>query len=409
MTTPTLPAAEGRPRLMYVSTLDHIVRVMLPHLDAARAAGFTVEVACRVTRFGEDLAAHADAVHDLPFCRFPLHPANVLAGARLVRLLRARPALIVHAHNPAGGFVGRLAATLVRVPVRAYTAHGFHFHRHGGRVANAVYRAAETLAGRFLSDGVLVINREDFDAARRARVVPVPRLFLTGGVGVSVDAFDPGSVTPAERRAVRCEIGAASEATPVLCVVGELIGRKRQADALAALARLRPAHPKILLLIVGDGAKMAQLRACARDLGVENSCRFLGFRRDVKQILAATDVFLFPSQQEGLPCSIQEALAMAVPVVATNVRGNADLVDPTCGRLVPLGDVDALARACADLLALPPAARGALGAAGREKMIRDYERGKCVGQWLAIYQTLLARRGRELGGPEGREGTRKGP
>ena len=385
--------AASPPRLLYVSTLDHIVRVMLPHLDAACEAGFTVEVACRVTRFGDDLRAHADAVHHLPFQRQPLHPGNLAALFHLLRLLCARPATIVHAHNPTGGLFGRLGATLARVPVRAYTAHGFHFHPEGGRLTNAVYRAAETFAGRLLSDGVLVINREDYDVARKNGVVAPDRLFLTGGVGVSEDEFDPARVSPEARKAVRAELGAHDDARLVFLQVGEMIPRKRHHDTLDAFARIHAARPDAVLALAGDGALREKLEARACTLGIAPACRFLGFRRDVPALLAATDVFLFPSTQEGLPCSIQEALCMQVPTVATDVRGSHDLVDSACGRLVPPGDPAALARAALELIALAPAARRALGAAGRAKMIRLYSRETCVRQWLDVYRTLLARKG----------------
>jgi glycosyltransferase involved in cell wall biosynthesis len=137
----------------------------------------------------------------------------------------------------------------------------------------------------------------------------------------------------------------------------------------------------------------AKLKEQAVALGIAEGVRFLGFRRDIRRILAATDVFVFPSQQEGLPCAVQEALAMEVPVVATDVRGNADLVDETCGRLAPLGDVEALAEGVCDLLALKRERRQAMGGAGRAKMLNRYERSACVTEWQRIYGVLLARRG----------------
>ena len=385
--------AAPRPRLLYVSHVDTVVRMMLPHLDAARAAGFEVEVACQITRHGDDVRAHADRVHDLPLQRSPVHPRNLPALAGLVRLMRARRYTIVHAHTPVGGVAGRLAATLARVPVRAYTAHGFHFHRHGGRVSNAVYRGIETVAGRLWSDAVLVINREDHDAALQGGVVRPDRLFHTGGVGISTDVFDPARVSAEERRAIRHEVGAEDDATPVLTFIGEMIPRKRHADALRAFARVRERFPEAVLVLAGDGKLMEDVRAQARTLGVDGACRFLGFRRDIPKLLAATDLFLFPSGQEGLPCSIQEALSMEVPVVATDVRGNRDLLDPSCGRLVPLGDPDALAAAAAELLALTPGERKRMGTEGRAKMVREFDRPRCVAQWLDIYRVLLAKKG----------------
>ena len=337
------------------STLDHIVRVMLPHLDAARARGWRVGVACQVTRFGDDLAQHTDVVYDLPMQRFPLHPANLTALTRLVRLIRRERPTIVHCHNPTGGFIGRLAATIARTStVRVYTAHGFHFHRQGKRLTNALYRTVETVAGRLLSDAVLVINHED-DAAARGTVVASDRLFLTSGVGVSArDEFDPARFSPASRAALRRTFGVESDCVPVLAAVGEMIPRKRHEDALRAFALLRHTRPDAVLLLVGDGALEPHLRTCAAELGVAERVRFLGFRRDVAAILSAVDVFVFPSQQEGLPCSIQEALSMEVPVVATNIRGCADLVDSSCGCLVAPGDIAGLAAGLEQMVALSP-------------------------------------------------------
>jgi glycosyltransferase involved in cell wall biosynthesis len=383
------------PKILFVSTLDRIIGVMFPHLEAARAAGWRVEVACQPTVFRDDLTRYADAVHEVPMRRFPLHPSNLMALARLIRLIRRERYHIVHAHNPTGGFVGRLAATWAGTgAVRMYTAHGFHFHRHGGRLSNLLYKTIEGFAGHFLSDGVLVITREDYEMARQGNVVPEKRLFLTGGVGVSAyEDFDPTAVSAAERAAIRREIGAEDETVPVLTVIGEMIPRKRHTDAIAAFATIYRQHPNAILLLVGDGALGPELVAQAQSLGITDAVRFLGFRRDIRAILAATDVFLFPSKQEGLPCAVQEALSMEVPVIATDVRGSADLVDETCGRLVPLYDAAAMASAAAEILRLPRNERRRMGQAGREKMLYLYERGACVRQWRGIYTELLARKG----------------
>lgn len=388
------PGATGVPpkpvRLLYVSTLDHIVRVMLPHLDAARARGWRVDVACQVTRFRAELEAHADTVHDLPMRRFPLHPANGVALLRLTRLIQSQKYTIVHCHNPTGGFVGRLAATLARTgSLRVYTPHGFHFHRHGGRVSNTLYKGVETFAGQLLSDAVLVINREDYDAALTGHVVPENRLFLTGGVGVSAsDDFHPESITPESREAIRTEWNVAPDA-PLLTVVGEMIPRKRHADAIRAFARIAGRFPDAVLSLVGEGPLRGALESEARRLGVADRVRFPGYRRDIAAILAATDLFLFPSRQEGLPCSIQEALSMEVPVVATDVRGCVDLVGSDCGRLIRLGDTEGMARAVTELLEAGGAARRALGRAGRQNMERLYDRQTCVVGWQDIYDQLL--------------------
>jgi glycosyltransferase involved in cell wall biosynthesis len=175
-----------------------------------------------------------------------------------------------------------------------------------------------------------------------------------------------------------------------------MIPRKRHSDLLAAFARIRTVHPEALLLLAGDGVLMDRVQKQAGEIGVMDGCRFLGYRRDIPAILAATDLFVFPSSQEGLPCAIQEALAMEVPTVATDVRGNRDLVRPNCGRLVPFGDTQALADACLELLSLPVETRREMGRAGRANMLAEFERSACVRQWMDIYAGLLARKGIEL-------------
>lgn len=374
-------------KLLYVSTLDHIVYVMLPQLDGARAAGYETHVACQFTRFKDDAGQHADYLHPLSVQRNPLDPRNLLALFELVRLIKKIQPDIIHCHNPSGGLLGRLAATLTRTGARrVYTAHGFHFHPLGGRLTNALYRAIERFAGRFLSDAVLTINQWDLEEAKK--LMPKDRVFATHGVGVSVEVFDPAGVPQEMRRALRAEFGVPEEGLLITCI-GELLPRKNQKDALAVLdqVRKRKQEPAPVLVLVGDGREWETLQAQLEGVP-KGHVQLAGFRRDTKAILAATDIFLFPSLQEGLPCAVQEALCMEVPVVCYPIRGCVDLVDESCGRIATAQTVEALTAALEDVLALPPDERKALGRAGREKMRRFYSREHCIAEWLELYKTL---------------------
>ncbi|WP_309722022.1 glycosyltransferase family 4 protein [Armatimonas sp.] len=377
-------------KLLYISTLDHIVRVMLPHLDGAKAVGYETHVACQFTRFRDDVAAHADGLHHVPIQRNPLDPRNVLALFQLVRLIRKLQPDIVHCHNPSGGFYGRLAATIARTGAkRVYTAHGFHFHPLGGKLSNALYRAIESFAGRFLSDAVLTINQWDFEEAKK--LMPPERVHFTHGVGVSTDEFDPMTVTAGERQAIRDEFGVPEEGILLTCI-GELVPRKNQELLLWAMADQETGTlaDKLRLVIVGDGMGLESLRALAQKLHVENVVHFTGFRRDTKAILAAANLFVFPSLQEGLPCAVQEALCMEVPVLCFQIRGAEDLVDTQCGVQVNhINSCRVFTNALVDfLLKGSPDVRKALGRAGRQKMIEHYSRSVCVAEWLAIYNKI---------------------
>jgi glycosyltransferase EpsD len=383
-------------KLLYVSTLDHIVYVMLPQLDGARTAGYETHVACQFTRFKDDAAQHADYLHPLSVQRNPLDPRNLWALVQLVRLIKKIQPDIIHCHNPSGGLLGRLAATMAappapknggaRKPVRVYTAHGFHFHPLGGRVTNALYRAIERFAGRFLSDAVLTINQWDFEEAQK--LMPAERVFATHGVGVSVDAFDRTLVPDETRQAIREEFGVPENGLLITCI-GELLPRKNQKDALAVLTQVWERNPteQLALVLVGDGRECEALKARVEREG-KGSVHLAGFRRDTKAILAATDLFLFPSLQEGLPCAVQEALCMEVPVVCYPIRGCVDLMDSSCGRIAKEQTVEALTAALEEVLSLSPEERKALGRAGRQRMIEHYSRPVCITEWLEIYQKL---------------------
>lgn len=383
-------------KLLYVSTLDHIVRVMLPHLDGAKVAGYETHVACQFTRFKDDVAPHADGLHHIPIQRNPLDPRNLVALIRLIRLIRKLRPDIVHCHNPSGGFLGRLATTLAGTRTkRVYTAHGFHFHPLGSQLTNALYRGIESFAGRFLSDAVLTINQWDFEEAKK--LMPPKRVYFTHGVGVSTDEFDPATVTSEERQAIRDEFGVPEDGL-LITFIGEMIPRKRP---LAALANFgiqstflfdgkTDAFPNARYLLVGDGLLIQKVKREIQEQNESLGPRFFapGFRRDIKQILAATDIFDFPSRQEGLPCVVQEALSMEVPVICEDVRGCSDLVDESCGFVYRRNGGDNSALALRRFMKMTQEQRKALGRAGRQKMIEHYSRPVCVAEWLEIYQKI---------------------
>jgi glycosyltransferase involved in cell wall biosynthesis len=274
-----------------------------------------------------------------------------------------------------------------------YTPHGYHFHPYGKPLSNKIYRTIETHAGQNWSDAVLTVNNDDYFAAINHGVVPAEKLYWTRGQGITLDIFDENRVSDEARQAVRTEFGADGPNALVVTYIAEFIPRKRHSDALEAFAKIQTKYPEAVLVFAGKGPLWEQTKQQAAQRGIAEQTRFLGFRRDIPVVLAATDVLLFPSEQEGLPCAIQEAFGMAVPVVASDIRGNRDLIDPTCGRLAPLGDVNALAVALNDVLSLPEPARKALGQAGREKMLREFNSARCVAEWQGVYVRLLEEHG----------------
>jgi glycosyltransferase involved in cell wall biosynthesis len=294
---------------------------------------------------------------DIPWSRNPLDPRNLFRAAGLVREhIEEGHYDIVHVHTPVAGFVTRLALRRRKagaLPRVVYTAHGFHFYRGGSILRNMVFRTLEKIAGRW-TDALVVMNREDVEAARDLRIVPTDRLRFMPGIGLETARYRPGSVLPDDVARLRDELQL-PPAEDLFLVVGEFIPRKRHEDVLHALSRLSTRHAHLLL--AGAGPLEGELRRLATELGIKDRVHFLGFRRDIPVLLRASRALLLASEHEGLPRSVMEAMCMETPVIGVRIRGIEDLLEDECGLLVEKGDRTGLAWAMGQVLDDPEGAR----------------------------------------------------
>jgi len=307
---------------------------------------------------------------------------TVLALAREFR--RRRPH-IVHTQGRGDPF-GRLAARLARVPaVLSTTAMISSRYEVRDRWRKAMYRLIDFTTDR-LVDRYIVVNREsvaaltDRHGISPSRVVVIPN-------GIELDRYDPGR---AQTGAWRARLGVPAEAK-LIGGIGHLNWQKGFPDLIKAFASLEVAD--LWLVIAGDGPDWDELRGLARSLGVAERVVMPGFVDDVPGLLADLDLFVLSSHREGHPMVLLEAMAMARPVVATDIAGVGDTIaDGMDGRLVPAGDVAALAEAIAALIRDPDAGRR-LGRNARRKIERDYTVERMVRRTAVLYEELLAEKG----------------
>jgi glycosyltransferase involved in cell wall biosynthesis len=389
-------ARPEQPRLLIVTTVSVTLRFMLPFANHFRGLGWRVEAAASGAPSDPMLVGAFDELHDLPLSRSVRDAAAAVRGFRALSRLLGRGYDIVHVHTPIAGVMTRAAIRRLPSgsrPAVVYTAHGFHFHPHGNAATNAAFLTIERVAGRW-TDRLVVMNEWDRLAARRWRIVPRGHVRYMPGIGVDTSWYSRASVEPDAVARVREELGIASE-TALFAVVGELRNRKRPFDAVEALARMarRDAH----LLLVGDGPLRARLEAQVRELGLTDRVHLWGWSDDVRPFMIAATALVLASRMEGLPRCVMEALSMEVPVVTTDCRGGPDLVEPDCGLVVPIGDVDALARAM-DTIAADPAAAVEMGRRGRQRMIERCDLRAIIGLHEALYDEVLAERGRAVAG-----------
>jgi glycosyltransferase involved in cell wall biosynthesis len=207
--------------------------------------------------------------------------------------------------------------------------------------------------------------------------------------GVDLTRFGPASQAAARRA-----LGLPGEST-VVGTVGRLDPVKDQAALVRAFATLMGAYPEALLVLAGDGPCREELARLVAELGAGGRVRLLGECRDVPQVLAAMDLFVLPSLAEGMSNTILEAMAVGLPVVATRVGGNRELVDEgETGRLVPPGDPRALADAVAGYLD-DAHVRGLHGKASRRRASETFALERMYRAHESLYGRLLAGRNRE--------------
>jgi glycosyltransferase involved in cell wall biosynthesis len=385
--TSTMPQ---NPRLLIVTTEERFLRAfLLPFATYFRSLGWQVDALASGVSDSKDCEVAFDHVFEAGWTR-RLGSLENFVSARAVRKLVAEQRYdLVHLHTPIAAFVGRYALRRTQGrngPAVIYTAHGFHFHSGGSLLSNALFRAAEKLAGRW-TDYLVTINDEDFRSALGASIVPADRLRLIRGIGIDTRQYDPARTGSAEIDRIRTELGLARDDRLVL-MIGRLEASKRHEVALRALAGLD--RPGVHLAFAGDGPRLLELRKLATDLGVDRSVHFLDNRSDIPALILASKFTITTSEREGLSRSVLESMSLGVPVVGTAIRGVRDLVgNDKCGLLVEVGDAPGLAAAMRRLLDNGGLA-AALGRSARQRA-SDFELSLVLEAYHQLYSLALSR------------------
>lgn len=381
-------AVQGK--ALFVATVyTHLTAFHIPFMKLLQSWGYEVHAAASSAEGRrEEVEAIGVKCWDIPFVRSPVSLRNIIAYRKLKALLTQEQFDLIHVHTPMAAWLGRLAVKRTNQGPVLYTAHGFHFYRGAPWPYWLFYYPAERLAARW-TDGLIVMNNEDLVQAKHMGFKEGRNLFFTHGVGVDLKRFS----MPKGSQSIREELSLGDQDIVITCVA-EFTSTKNHRFLLDAWHKLAREEPQAHLLLVGDGHLRKAMERKVRIEGIPR-VRFLGFRKDVPQLLHATDIFVLPSRREGLPRSIMEAMAAGKPVVATDVRGSRDLVEhEVTGLLVQLGDVEGLAQAILRLIR-DPELRQRMGQAGREK-IKAYSLDHVLQEMAIIYERYLLKKGPSL-------------
>ena len=347
-------------------------------LDTSR---FGVEVAC-LKRFGAllpEMEATGVPITEYKTTSLYNHVA-ILNQMRFVHHLRKRKVGIVHAYGfhsnvfaiPPARIAG---AAAVLASIRDTGEHLTPMQRRVEklfcRMANCVVTNADAVRNR--------LTREGYEAEKI--------VVIHNGIELTRYARKPTEL------GLHRELGVPSN-TPLVAVFARLNELKGIEYFLQAVAGLIERFKNVRFLIVGDGASRVELERYASQLGLNQHVVFLGFRLDVPTLLSEISVSVLPTLSEGLSNSLLEAMAASVPVVATKVGGNSEVVQGgITGILVPPRDADALARAIGQFLEQPSLA-AKFGLAGRERVRKQFALERMTQATERLYEGLMERSNR---------------
>lgn len=308
-------------KVLYIATSDiHLATFHIPYLNWLSSEGIQVDIA--VENRGNLNFENVSTVYHLDFTRSLLNPALLASYRKLKKIIDEGEYDIIHCHTPIPSMLARLASRSARKRGAKvlYTAHGFHFYKGAPLSKWLVYYTAEYILSRF-TDAVITINSEDFGYVNN-KMLHKDSYFIKG-IGVDSSRFKP--LDNEGRRLKRLELGIEPNKF-VLLYVAEFIPRKNHQFIIKAIEILQKSIPDLLVLFAGKGILLEDMKSLAKELEVEKSVRFLGFRTDVHLLSAIADVGISSSKHEGLGLGLTEEMFCKVPIVASFDRGHKEMV-----------------------------------------------------------------------------------
>lgn len=322
-------------KVLFTATVDsHILQFHLPFLKLFKEKGYEVHVATN----GNEEIPYCDVKHVIAFERSPFKINNLKAIKQLKKIIDKEKFEIIHTHTPMGSVVTRLAALTARKKNYTrviYTAHGLHFFK-GAPLKNwLLFYPIEKYLSKY-TDTLILINQEDYDLCKR-RFKKCKDIQYVPGVGIDEKKFD-FEMSKKEKEELRKSLRL-KENDFVMIYPAELSSRKRQVWLINTIENLLKKYKNIHLLLPGEDSLNGKCQELVRKLKLEKQVHFLGYRKDIPKLLKISDVSLSTAKQEGLPLNIIEAMYVGLPIVATDCRGQRELVkDNVNGYLIDIGD-----------------------------------------------------------------------
>ncbi|MDK0927593.1 glycosyltransferase family 4 protein [Clostridium perfringens] len=321
-------------KILYITTVSRTINAFLvPHIEMFIKEGYKVDCACSIDKaIDNSLIENGVNVYEIPFSRNPLHPANMKALKKLVKIQSENEYDIIHVHTPVASVYGRLLKFKFPNLKTIYTVHGFHFHKEAPLLNWVIYYPIEKFMSKF-TDIMITINSEDYEIAKKLNIKEVYKI---DGVGVDLKEYNLDNF---DRKEIRKNLGL-KENDFVILMIAEVNKNKNHKQMIDAIKLLKnKGIENIKVICAGDGVMIEEVCNYIEENKLQDNIKMLGFRTDINELIISCDIGILMSYREGLPRNIMEFMACAKPVIGTNVRGIRDLIQNEInGYLVELND-----------------------------------------------------------------------
>jgi glycosyltransferase involved in cell wall biosynthesis len=291
---------------------------------------------------------------------------------------------IVHSHMVHANLITRVTRLLYRFPVLICTVHNLEEKgsKKSGWIREMLYRLTDPLCD--LTTQVSRIGLEKYIGKKI--VSPNKIVYIPNGIDLrnfTVDKNNSNNLI---------EILNLKEKF-VLLAVGSLTIQKDYPNMLKAIKMVKPQFPELILLIAGSGPLMVELKNLAKELEIDDTVVFLGIRNDIPDLMSLADLYIISSSWEGLPIVLLEAAASKLPIVATEVGGNSEVViNNKNGFVVPAKNAEALSKSIVKIVNMNGEERNKMGEYGFNYVKENYALDKILNRWEQIYSDMVSGR-----------------
>lgn len=342
---------ESKKKVLITTTTPYMIRqFLLNDIKILQNLEYEIDIATNFQTFNviseeelrklkEYLENEHIQIHQIDFERSMFKiGSHIKSYKQMKKLMNERKYDLIHTHTPISSLITRIAFKNSRIFDKCrmiYTAHGFHFFKGNNPLKNFLFRNIERYGAKY-TDTLITINKEDYAAAKKFKLKKNGTVEYVPGVGIDIDKINSIQGNKEEL----CKELNIPVDTILLLSVGELSKRKNHEVIVRLLNQL---PDNIHYVICGQGQLENYLLDLAQKLKVNNRLHLLGYRTNIPQIMKSCDIFVFPSLQEGLPVALMEAMACGLACIASEIRGNVDLIkNNTRNYLFDLNKCDAI-------------------------------------------------------------------